>query len=270
MARFFKRFRSFRVQLAAGVALVNAVLMTAFVAGMVVNQQDFLRERTMQRGIRLAQGTADHTVRELMSRDLASMQETVNSLATYPELRYVAVLDTSGRVLAHTDPARLGAHMSDATSLGMLSGEPGTRVLVDDGHLMDIASPVVWQGRTLGWVRFATGMDDPRRQMNKILAEGVAFALLSVVIGVALAVWMARGTTRRLYDLMHVAEATGRGDRAVRPEQPKYGGSPADGTTCGGHHPPTPRARRGTRAAQCASPRIEDDLGRSAGGGAGV
>jgi diguanylate cyclase (GGDEF)-like protein/PAS domain S-box-containing protein len=214
--RLRQALRSFRVQLALGVALVHAVLMVLFVAELVHSQQGFLHERHVQRGLSLTQGMARQSVSDLLSRDLAGLQEIVEGLRTYPEMRYIAIVDMRGKVLAHSDPARAGSFLTDAVSTRMLAGPVSSGVLVDDGEVLDVASPVQWQGRAIGWVRFAAGMEGVNAQLRKVTIEGIGFAGLSVAIGVVLAIWMSRSTTSRLYELMRVAAATSRGERHAR------------------------------------------------------
>lgn len=207
---------SFRAQLAFGVAAVHAVLMSLFVVDLVNDQKRFLHDRHVQRGMSIAQGIAQQALSDLLSADLASAQEVVQGFATYPEMRYVAVLDKTGLVLAHTERSVVGSHMVDEETRRMLQGPAKAGVLVDDGQVMDVAWPVQWQGETIGWVRFAAGMEGVSAQLRKVTIEGIGFAALAVLLGVALAMLMAHGTTRRLYGLVEVAEATGRGDRGAR------------------------------------------------------
>ncbi|MCW7540649.1 diguanylate cyclase [Aquabacterium sp. A7-Y] len=208
--------RSFRVRLAAGVALVHAVLMALFVAHLVIGQQRFLHERHVQRSMSLTQGIAQHAVNDLLSADLAAAQEIIQGFVSYPELRYAAVLDPTGRIVAHTQLTRVGMYMTDRETRRMLDGPLTAAVLVDDGQVLDVAAPVLWKGKLLGWVRFAAGMEGVNEQLHKVTIEGLGLAALAVALGVVLAVWMARSTTRGLYDLIKVADATGRGDRNVR------------------------------------------------------
>ena len=210
------RPRSFRAQLAFGVAVVHALLMMLFVADLVIDQKKFLHDRQLQRGMGIAEGIAQHALSHVLSADLASIQEVVQGFATYPEMRYVAVLDKNGLVLAHNERSAIGSDMVDAESRRMLQGPAKPGVLVDDGLVLDVAWPILWQGEVIGWVRFAAGMEGVRAQLTKVTYEGVGFAALAVLLGVALAMLMAHRTTRRLYGLIKVAEATGRGERGAR------------------------------------------------------
>jgi diguanylate cyclase (GGDEF)-like protein/PAS domain S-box-containing protein len=210
------RPRTFRAQLAFGVAAVHAVLMSLFVADLVSDQKKFLHDRHVQRGMSIAQGIAQQALSDLLSADLASTQEVVQGFATYPEMRYVVVLDKNGLVLAHTERSVVGSDMVDPESRRMLQGSAKPGVLVDDGQVLDVAWPVLWQGEAIGWVRFAAGMEGVSAQLRKVTIEGIGFAALAVLLGVALAMLMAHGTTRRLYGLVKVAEATGRGERGAR------------------------------------------------------
>jgi len=219
MKRLFAwRPRSFRAQLAFSVAVVHAFLMMLFVADLVFDQKKFLHDRHVQRGMSIAEGIAQHALSHVLSSDLASIQEVVRGFATYPEMRYVAVLDKNGLVLAHNEQSVVGSDMVDAESQRMLRGPATPGVLVDDGHVLDVAWPILWQGEVIGWVRFAAGMEGVRGQLKKVTYEGVGFAALAVLLGVALAMLMAHRTTRRLYGLVKVAEATRRGERGARGE----------------------------------------------------
>ena len=216
MAALSRYRRTFRAQLAAGVALVHAVLMALFVAHLVSDQQHFLHERQLQRGLSLTQGIAQQALNSVLSHDLAALQEIVQGFANYPELRYVVVLDPNGRVVAHTERRHVGSYMVDSKSARMLAGPHTAGVVVDDGRTMDFQAPVMRQGQLVGWVRFAAGVDVVRQQLRKVMVQGVVFSLVAVVLGVGLAILMARRTTRRLYALMGVAEATRQGDRLAR------------------------------------------------------
>lgn len=55
-------------------------------------------------------------VRLVTTPDVAALTQLVGQATTWPEVVYVGVEDARGRVLAHTDPARVGKIWSEATS----------------------------------------------------------------------------------------------------------------------------------------------------------
>jgi len=218
LTRWFSKQRSIRRQLIVGVALVHAVLMTIFVADLVMKQRDFLSQRLLNRATSLVQGIARQATADLMSGDVAALQEIISGYTDYPEIRYAAILDPDGKVLAHSQQEHVGQFMVDPITLAMLKGPHTGRALVDDADVLDVATPIVWQGHLLGWVRFAAGWDAISAQLREVARQGLLYGLGAIAVGVLLAMVMARGTTRRLYGLLQVAEATKAGRRDLRGE----------------------------------------------------
>jgi diguanylate cyclase (GGDEF)-like protein/PAS domain S-box-containing protein len=215
--RFFKH-RSIRRQLVVGVALVHAVLMTIFVGDLFLQQRQYLQQRHLQSATGLVQGIARHATGDLMSGDLVALQEIINGFIDYPDMRYAAILDTDGKVLAHTQVEHVGQMMSDPITQAMLKGPHVGRALVDDQDALDVATPIVWEGHLLGWVRFAAGWEGISGQLRQVAREGLLYGIGAIAVGVLLAMVMARRTTHRLYHLLQVAEATKAGRRDLRGE----------------------------------------------------
>jgi signal transduction histidine kinase len=65
---------------------------------------------------RLADLYATAAVRFVITADHATLAHLVKRAATWPEIVYVGVEDAQGRVLAHTDPSRVGTIWSEAIS----------------------------------------------------------------------------------------------------------------------------------------------------------
>lgn len=110
----FRRLResSIRRQLILTVALVHAVLMTVFVGDLVVRQRAFLHTEHTVRSSRLAEGLARQVSSAVAADDVVALQEAVSALRDFPDMTYAFVTDPAGRVLAHTDPHRVGQFVS--------------------------------------------------------------------------------------------------------------------------------------------------------------
>ena len=110
--------------------------------------------------------------------DLAGLQELVDAQRQFPVLEFAMLLDTQGRALAHTDRARLGQFVRD------LPIKAETVTLARLAELVDVATPVVLNGRPVGWARVGLARRVAIRTGEDIALEGVealARALESVM-----------------------------------------------------------------------------------------
>lgn len=210
------RESSIRRQLIVTVALVHAVLMTVFVTDLVVRQRAFLHDEHVVRSSRLAEGLARQVSSAVMAGDLVAQQEAVSALRAYPDLNYAFIVDRAGHVLAHTDAARIGQYIADSASLSTLRQGERTRVVVDTAQAVDVITPVQWQGRTIGWIRFGTSLRSVDSGLRNVVRTGLGFAALAIALGTLLAWWTANRLTRRLHALLRVADATRDGRRDLR------------------------------------------------------
>lgn len=207
---------SIRRQLIIGIALVHAVLMSLFVFDLVERQRTFLHDEQVADTMSLIRGLARNSTSWVLASDVAGLEEVLQGFADYPELRYAMVLDKSGRVLAHTDKTLIGKFASDSISLKLQTAAPVEQILVDTDRVIDVAAPVLVNQRLLAWVRLSTGREHSSRGLQVVTMNGVIYTLAAIAIGTLVAFFMARGLTRSLYNLLHVAEATRSGRRDLR------------------------------------------------------
>ncbi|WP_296508711.1 EAL domain-containing protein [Rhodoferax sp.] len=201
---------SLRRQLVLGMASVVALTMALMLWQLAVREHEELLTRQTEQAAAMAESIALSSSVWVASRDVAGLQEIVESSSRYPDVRYAIVLDRRGQVLAHTDPARLGQFMDD------LPAEPRTRVLQDSDTLLDIASPVMLDSLQLGWVRIGMGRTQLHSQINRMLRNGVGYLLTSMVLIGALASLTGLYFTRRLNTISAVADAVQAGDTGRR------------------------------------------------------
>jgi diguanylate cyclase (GGDEF)-like protein len=119
-----------------------------------------------------------------------------SELGSTPELplRWVAILDTQGTVLAHTDPAYYGENWSKKpqVQLSSESTEPLIReVMLDDGPGIRLAVPIQSGLRwgtaltEISMVRLEAEIADRRQRVltQSLILSGILAALLSLLIG---------------------------------------------------------------------------------------
>ncbi|HSV28551.1 MAG TPA: diguanylate cyclase, partial [Candidatus Omnitrophota bacterium] len=138
---------SVRRKLVVGIALVHAVLMTLFVFDLSIRQKDFMQGQQRERTEELARMVALNSRSWVLADDVQGLGEVVASLRDHPHMRYAMVIDQSGRVLAHTDRAKVGMYVRDEISRALLAGPRETRHLPVGDLALDVAEPIASGGR---------------------------------------------------------------------------------------------------------------------------
>ena len=207
-------FGTLRRQLAVGVALVHAVMMSFFVADLVVRQQDVLQARQVEEARSLARTLALSSRAWVLTRDLAGLAELTQA-GGQSGVEYLMLIDARGEVLAHTDPARVGQYVADMGAL-IARPEPEVAVLGANPKLADVAAPVVAAGRVVGWARVGVGQGDHAGLSAAIARDGIVYTLVAIVIGAVLAWLMSRAITARLHQIRTVADAVRHGRHELR------------------------------------------------------
>jgi len=209
---------SLRGRIIIAITLVHAVLMSLFVFDLVSRQRAFLHREQIERTLSLIQGLARTSTSWVLASDVSGLQEQLRGVSDYPDLRYAMVVDQDGKVLAHTDHRLVGRTVADAVSLSLNTAPPEPRVLVDSARVIDVAAPVLEQGRLIGWARLGIGQERSHRALQAVTLNGGFYILGAILIGVLFAVLLARSLTGGLYRLLEVAEAVRSGRRDMRAE----------------------------------------------------
>ncbi len=211
-----RRLLSIRHRLMAGVMLVHAVLMALLVVDQLQAQARFLTEQSRAQTLSLAQTMAVAGASWVMASDVVGLQEVVGSVARGPDVRFAMVVDPGGRVIAHSEPQRVGQFVQDPVSLGLLGRPPQPQTLIDDADLIDVAVPVLADGRLIAWSRVGTGQERIAAELARTRRDGVAFALAAVALGAMFAAMLARGLIQGLERLVDAIGEVRAGRRGIR------------------------------------------------------
>ena len=207
-------FGTLRRQLAVGVALVHAVMMSVFVFDLVVRQQEVLQARQADEARSLARTLALSARAWVLTRDLAGLAE-LTRIDGDNGVEYMMLIDARGEVLAHTDPARVGQYLADMQAL-IAQPAPQVAALGSSPKLADVVAPVVAAGRVVGWARVGVGPGEHAAVSARIVRDGMLYTLVAIVIGALLAVLMSRAITARLQQIRDAADAVRAGQHELR------------------------------------------------------
>ena len=201
-----------RRQLMVGLIGVVTIVVSLLVVDTTRRQQQAINQQQAGQAASLARSVATSSAVWVASRDFAGLQEIVDGLATYPDLRFAIVLDPTGLVLAHSEPERRGAYLSDLPQTAEL------KVLRQDELLIDIANPILMGGNTIGWVRIGLVREPFQAQLTKLATDAMIYVLLAIALSSLVALWAGRYLTRRLSAIQQVADAVEAGQTAMRVE----------------------------------------------------
>jgi signal transduction histidine kinase/DNA-binding response OmpR family regulator len=207
---------SIRRQLILGVALVHTVLMLLFIVDLVERQREFLHQQSRQQALSLSTAIATSSINAVLAKDFIALEELINSLSAYPDLRYAMLLDPQGHVLAHNQRELVGKRVQDDISLSLFKGPPQQRILAETSRILDVAAPILREQQLVGWARISIGEEQINQGLKTVSHKGLMYALAAILIGVIFAYFMARGLTKGVYQLLHVAEQTRAGHRQLR------------------------------------------------------
>jgi diguanylate cyclase (GGDEF)-like protein len=188
-------------QWVVGVTLVLTIVLSLFGWEMMRRQQEQETQQQKEQVMALASSLAASSSVWVSARDYSGLQEIVQGVAQFPELRYAMVLDTNGLVLAHLDVQRRGQYLTD------LPEKAVGRSLQMAGHVTDVTQPIMLGKHLTGWVRVGVANDSFDAEFSNTQRDIVLFTIFSIAIGTMLASFMARYQTRRLRHVERVARA---------------------------------------------------------------
>ncbi len=204
-----------REQLIAGVALVHLLLMSVFVFDLVRRQRLFLKKQNEEQAFNFVNGYALNSVPYIIGNDFDELERVTMSSRQFPNLKYAMVLSPEGIVLAHTDVSFIGKKPTDNVSL-QLNNSTEAKILIEDEHVLDIASPILAEKKIVGWARTGIGQEFIQNSLATIIRDGILYILLALIIGTVIAVLIGNRLTSGLYKLVATADKVKSGDRNVR------------------------------------------------------
>lgn len=202
--------RTLARQMVFALTLFLSITLSLFSWEMMRRQQVRQARQQQEQVLALAASLAVSSGVWVSARDYSGLQEIVQGVAQFPEMRYAMVLDTQGLILAHLHAQRRGQYITDVP----VAVAP--RVLHMADHVTDITQPIRLGTSHVGWVRVGVGNGSFEAEFATDRRDVVLFTLLTIVLGTAVASLIARHQTRRLRHVERVARAVQQGQSQLR------------------------------------------------------
>jgi PAS domain S-box-containing protein len=202
-------FNRLKTRLMVGIVGVLALLIGLFVYDFTRRNTRVLHNQHLEHAGTIGATLAVSAAGWLSARDLAGMQELVDVEKRQADLLHAMLIDSSGKVLAHTDRSRIGQYVQD------LPDDPaGFGRLTSDG--VDVCSPVRLAGRNVGWVRLGLSLQSVNNAVAEETRHGLIYALVAICVGALIAGMMAQLLTRQIDSLRNVLASVRAGAQNVR------------------------------------------------------
>ncbi|HET6255250.1 MAG TPA: PAS domain S-box protein [Puia sp.] len=204
-----------RGQLVLGVVLVHFALMSLFVLDLVRRQLHFLQRQSQDQALGLANDLAVNSNTYIIGNDFDGLERMTLSYKDFPNLEYAMVLSPENVALSHSTPGYQGEKATDSVS-NRLRQEPRSQILLQGDRILDVAAPVLHDGKIIGWARIGINQDYIYTNLMSISRNGLLYILAAMAIGLLVAIFIGKRLTAGLTRLVAAAESIRSGDRSRR------------------------------------------------------
>lgn len=194
-------------QLVLGVALVHAVLMSLFIFDLVKKEKTLLLNQFYEQAIFSAKTLSSNSVSWVLSNDVSGLQELILTQRQHKELKYAFITTMNGQVIAHTDAHKIGQYLTDENSLNVLQSKRDLVEVFNGQNLLDIASRIKSNGKTIGWVRLGFNTDFIDNNLYTSSRQGLLYTLFTILVGSLFALFLGNSLTRRIRLLIQASGA---------------------------------------------------------------
>jgi adenylate cyclase len=193
---------SLKVKLSLLITFLVALTVALVSAFLLREQQQSLTEEMGKRGLTIATNIAASAKNPLVANDDLTLSLIVQDAMKDPDVVYVIFTDQNGRVLAHTDLAKVGYTIERPAGLPQAVGEPLRHAYADPKHgeLLDFAVPLMFSRIPVGALYL--GFSQQRiaealvRARNQTLLISALLLLIGIAGAVALATLLSRPVRR--------------------------------------------------------------------------
>lgn len=193
-----------------------SLLIASFAFYVSLAERNTLYSSSLKNTTSLAQTLAVSSRSWVLANDVIGLQEVVRSLQSHSALQYAIIISPKGRVLAHTEPKKVGLYMADDASLSLLNTSNKVVVMTENTSLVDIAVPVMFDHQVLGWARVAQSRVQENADLRIVIWRNISFVFLAFVASLFSALLIARRLSSGMRILVGVADQIQAGNITAR------------------------------------------------------
>lgn len=133
-------------------------------------------------------------------------------------ITYAAIVDPSGTVIAHSDPARIGERLPESGDLEELLAESGWRQLravYATGRTLSWRQPMLLNDEAFGEIQIGASTLLVRRELDASLGPAAVVGGIALVVAVAIAMLLSQIVLRPIHVIQSGLSRLGRGELGV-------------------------------------------------------
>lgn len=193
-----------------------SLLIASFAFYISLAERNTLYSSSLKNTTSLAQTLAVGSRSWVLANDVIGLQEVVRSLQSHSALQYAIIISPKGRVLAHSDPKKVGLYMADDASLSLLKASNKVVVMTENSSIVDIAVPVMFGHQVVGWARVAQSRVEENADLRTVIWRNISFVFFAFVASLFAALLIARRLSSGMKMLVGVADQIQSGNISAR------------------------------------------------------
>ncbi len=211
---------SLRVKLTLLIEACIIILVTITGVATTMREKYTLEQELRKRGFALTSDLARFAARPLLSRNLPDLRRFVLHFMQEEYVRYVMILDTTGKVVMHNDLARVGKYSEDPLSISAASsGIPGctdTHVSRTEELHCDMFAPIRAGDIPLGAVRLGYSHLAIEKELTHARRQILVIALVTSLAGWVLSYLLASFISFPIKKITEATRHVANGDLTTR------------------------------------------------------
>ncbi len=189
---------------------------------------NMMQEELKRRGISLARNFAHNSVYGLLIDDTVALTRLIKAIQQETDIVYVIVLNSQGKILAHSDEKEIGNVYNDEITQNSLTTEEPlvTRRAYRGMQIYDIAAPVISKGMeegtailgagndggNIGIIRLGISMKTLTQEVRRTLWAGITLAFVIIGIGIFVSFILAKVVVTPIEDMVKAVQRIAAGD----------------------------------------------------------
>lgn len=207
---------SLKYQIIIGITLIQGLISATFVYDSIINQKEKIEEHALEEAESISQVYSTGISSLVFSRDYAGILEMNNDVSKYEDAKYAFVYLNDGKIIAHSDEKNIGKFVSDKKSIDGLLNQNKFFVVDNNYSYADVANPILFQNKIIGWVRLGISKESGNNLIHKIILKGAFAFIISIFLGFIFSYWIASKITNDLNKLFEMAKKVESGDHSAR------------------------------------------------------
>jgi signal transduction histidine kinase len=164
---------------------------------------EMLRDNLRQKAATLARDAALSSTRSVLETDFGFLQSVLSAVAAAdPGIAYAMIIDRTGRIVVHSDPARVGSTLATLPD----ASEATTRDATNDGRpVVEAIAPIRLGREPWGWVLYGLSLaalqkqvDASQQRLDEVATESLRISAIAAGAVLALALVLASLVARRI------------------------------------------------------------------------